>query len=119
MSELTSDQLAELVLALRRLERELAVVQDASAEGAAPVDLDQPIGRISRIDAIQQQRMARANRGAIQQRLAQVRAALGRLEREEYGACAACGEAIGYPRLRARPETPLCIACQSARERPG
>lgn len=88
----------------------------SAAEGAAPVDLDQPIGRVSRIDAIQQQRMVEANRAAMQRRLAQVRGALERIEAGDYGDCAACEEPIGFPRLVARPETPLCITCQSKRE---
>ncbi|MEE2677921.1 MAG: TraR/DksA C4-type zinc finger protein [Myxococcota bacterium] len=117
MSGLTEDQLVELIHALRQLERELAGVEGTSADATVPVDLDQPFGRVSRIDAIQQQNMASANRASIQRRLAQVRAALGRHDRDEYGACTACGEEIGYPRLQARPETPFCIACQSARER--
>lgn len=29
----------------------------------------------------------------------------------------ACGDGVGYARLKARPETLLCIACQTARER--
>ena len=88
--------------------------QIASSDAAArPVDLDDPIGRVSRIDAIQQQRMAEATRRAAQLRLQQVRAALERLEEGEYGECAQCGEAVGFARLRARPETPFCVACQS------
>ena len=81
------------------------------------MDLDEPIGRLSRMDAIQQQRMVEANRAGMQRRLAQVRGALERIEAGEYGECAACEEPIGYARLEARPETPLCIACQTKREK--
>jgi DnaK suppressor protein len=116
MDALTAEQLVELQLALQVLERELGDVHRASAEGAAPVDLDEPIGRLSRMDAMQQQSMVQANRAAMQRRLQQVRAALRRFDEDEYGVCAACGEEIGYGRLEAQPETPFCIGCQSARE---
>jgi len=117
VGDLTDDQGALLHQALRELERELAGVEHASAESTSPVDLEEPIGRISRIDAIQQQRMASANRASIQRRLQQVRAALRRFDQGEYGTCVGCGEDVGYPRLEARPEAPFCIACQGTRER--
>lgn len=38
-------------------------------------------------------------------------AALARIESGDYGFCARCGQPIGAGRLRAIPETPLCIRC--------
>ena len=46
-----------------------------------------------------------------------VRQALARMEDGSYGLCEHCGEPIGYSRLDARPEAPLCIACQTRLER--
>ena len=79
--------------------------------------VDEPIGRVSRIDAIQQQSMIQANRRAAQQRLAQARSALSRIDEDEYGECVSCGETVGFARLKARPETPFCVAYQGSRER--
>jgi len=95
---------------------ELRSLLETSEEGARPVDLDEPIGRISRIDAIAQQSMNRANREAARVRLQQVQAALRRIETGEFGECQVCGEDVGFGRLKARPEAPLCIGCQSRRE---
>jgi DnaK suppressor protein len=117
MDVLTQTQRASLRHALEALERELANAHELSADGAAPVDLDEPIGRVSRIDALAQQRMVEASRSSMQLRLQQVRAALRRFDEDEYGVCTTCGEDVGFPRLEARPEAPFCIACQSARER--
>ena len=44
-------------------------------------------------------------------RLAEVEAALDRLNRDEYGLCARCGQPIGVERLRAVPWTRYCISC--------
>ena len=101
---------------LLALECELRALIDTSREAAKPVDLDQPIGRVSRIDAIQQQNMVQASRRAAELRLQQVASALRRLDADEYGDCLQCGEAIGDARLEARPEAPLCIECQGRRE---
>lgn len=116
MSELSPEQLVQLRAALVTLAAELRGLLDTSEQGSRPVDLDEPIGRISRMDAIAQQSMAKANRRSSQLRLQQVEAALVRCENGDYGDCLECGEVIGFARLEVRPEAPLCIGCQGRRE---
>ena len=116
MAELTGVQIEELAADLRALQAKLAADLSASAEGARPVDLDQPIGRVSRMDAIQQQSMVKAGRRNLARRASQVAAALAAIERGEYGLCRRCEEPVGYSRLKARPETPLCLVCQGRAE---
>jgi len=116
MEPLAEAELAELRADLESLRRDLARQLASSADAARPVDLDEPIGRVSRMDAIAQQNMAKANRAAAELRARQVEAALRRLEDDEYGACQGCGEEIRYPRLKARPEAPFCLPCQGQRE---
>jgi len=111
------DRMDEFREALLRLREDLAQMLSQSRDAAAPVALDEPIGRLSRMDAMQQQSMLAANRSAAQQRQRQVDAALARFDDGEYGECQACGELIDERRLRANPESPFCLACQSARER--
>lgn len=45
-----------------------------------------------------------------------IEGALGRIEAGSYGLCAACGRDINIERLRAMPEAPLCIDCQTEAE---
>ena len=116
MEDLTPEASEELERALLALCEELRSLLEASEAGARPVDLGEPIGRISRMDAIQQQSMTQATRRAAELRHKQVEAALLRFERGEYGSCMECGEAVGFARLQVRPEAPFCIACQSRRE---
>jgi len=113
---LTPEQETELRAELRRLRDALQHQIDSSADAASPVALDEPIGRVSRIDAIAQQRMVQANRQASRGRLQQVDAALSRMDEDEYGECLECGEPVGFARLEVKPEATLCIACQSLRE---
>ncbi|MBW2289575.1 MAG: conjugal transfer protein TraR [Deltaproteobacteria bacterium] len=82
MDELTSLELTTLRTALDALEADLRVQLSSSEEGARPVDLDEPIGRLSRMEAMQQQSMTQANRRAAQRRLQQVEAAKTRIDRE-------------------------------------
>ena len=116
MSELDPAQLEELHADLDALVVELTAMVEQTRGGSKPVALDEPIGRLSRMDAIQQQHMTGANRAAAQRRLAQARGALRRIEEDCFGECQSCGEGVGYPRLKAAPETPFCVECQGRRE---
>ena len=114
LSETDGDDLRRRLEAARA---ELEALLEVLREGTKPVDLDTPIGRLTRMDAMQQQSMAKATSRADELRLGQIIAALGRMERGEYGDCLACGEPVALTRLRARPEATLCVRCQDARER--
>ncbi len=116
MDELTTAQLEDLRNSLIDLRQELQQLLAATEEGSRPVDLGQPIGRVSRIDAIQQQNMVAANRRSNELRLKQVKTALSALEQEGYGYCKSCEEPIGFRRLLVRPEAPLCMQCQGRLE---
>lgn len=114
---LSQHQLDELHRDLSALVTELEHMIGASADGAKPVDLDQPIGRVSRIDAIQQQKMLESNRRSAKLRLRLARAALAAIDTGDYGECRECEEPISFRRLKARPESRLCVDCQGAQER--
>ena len=114
--ELTEEQLDELRADLVTLKAELEALLDTTGAGTRPVDLDEPIGRLSRMDAIQQQKMAQANRQRNAQRVKMVIAALAADPEDEYGWCKRCDEPIGYGRLKTRPEAPFCVRCQGAME---
>ena len=117
--ELTSAQVEALRLALEQKTSDLVAQLASNAEAAKPVQLDQSaVGRVSRVDALQGQALAKATRHAMQQQLAQCKAALQAVARDEYGLCRRCEEPIGFPRLQAKPESPFCLACQRATERP-
>ena len=113
---MTPEDLKSLQRRLRELREEIQSMLDASETGAAPVALDEPIGRLSRVDALQQQNMTKSNRDAARLRIQQVESALLRFDDEEYGECLRCGEEIGLPRLEVKPEATLCIVCQSRQE---
>lgn len=117
MEELTEAQREELATLLAGLESEIGEALERRKEGTATVELDQQsVGRLSRMDEMQRQAMAKSGRQSLEQRQQQVRAAVLALERGVYGTCRECEEPIGYARLKARPETPFCLECQGARE---
>lgn len=113
---LTEAQLAELEADLIALQGELEASLLTSMESVATVELDTSIGRLSRMDAMQGQALNKATRHRLQMRLNQVGAALKRMADDEYGWCVVSGEPIGYPRLKARPETPMSLETQQNAE---
>ena len=50
--------------------------------------------------------------------LARTERALAKLDDGTYGLCDSCGEAIPSARLRAMPDSVLCLTCASAQSRP-
>lgn len=49
-----------------------------------------------------------------QAEIAQIRAALARIDAGEYGDCVKCGEEISEARLDLLPATPLCASCAAS-----
>ena len=118
MSEaLTEVEIAELRGDLEKLAGELDAQLERLGEDSRPVKLDQQaVGRLSRMDAMQQQQMAAANAGHIRAHLSRVRRALAAIESGDFGICQDCGGDIAFPRLKVRPDSPLCVVCQSRNE---
>lgn len=115
MSDHDPEQVRERLLALREA---LLAGADSRSEMSRTVDLDQTrTGRLSRMDAMAAQAMARAGEQRARIELQRIEAALARVEAGTYGDCAGCGEPIEPGRLEASPATPFCLACAEARER--
>lgn len=51
--------------------------------------------------------------------LQQIRKALARIDRSEYGICVDCGEPIPLQRLQALPFSERCVACQERNDAAG
>ena len=91
---------------------ELRALSSNSRESRAPVQLDQQsVGRLSRMDAMQQQSMDLAKEERRAQRLAILAAALKRMDEDEFGYCLRCGEDIPPARLDVDPAVTLCVDC--------
>ncbi len=88
------------------------------ADAANVVELDQSrVGRLSRMDAMQQQAMAQESQRRRKIELARIDAALTRLDGGEYGYCLKCDESIPDKRLQVDPASPLCVDCAEKSER--
>lgn len=91
---------------------ELMAASGGSRADRAPVALDQQsVGRLSRMDAMQQQAMATAQEARRGARLRVLQAALERLGGDAFGWCEDCGEPVPLKRLDLDPTLTRCISC--------
>ena len=109
MDHATLDEFKTALLAMQAaLDREDALGSD----GQKTVVLDQQsVGRLSRMDALQQQAMAKATQGRREAMRLRIAAALARMADDDFGYCTDCGEEIAVKRLELDPTVPTCVSC--------
>ena len=91
---------------------ELEELSKISREARSTVELDQQsVGRLSRMDAMQQQAMAEATERTRQLDLVRIDQAEQRLRDGEYGYCVDCDEEIPDGRLAIDPMAERCVNC--------
>ena len=98
--------------ALHLRAEELAREDAMNADSRDTVELQEDsVGRLSRMDALQQQAMAQAQERRRAAEKARIKAALARLDEGEWGYCGTCGEEIAQARLRHDPSVAVCVGC--------
>lgn len=115
MNMLTEIELKEIRgRLLEKIER-LQEQGDATTGERSIVVLDQQsVGRLSRMDALQQQAMANATHLRRKTEIMRTKSAIARLDEGEFGYCTDCGEKIASARLKHDPSLPLCLDCAKA-----
>ena len=118
IDDFSASQFRKLESLLLHSESDLQEQLQISKTATEVVTLDQTtVGRISRMDAMQQQSMAVSTREKALSKLKRVQFALRAIANDEYGYCQQCEEAIAFQRLLAQPETIFCISCQEKIDR--
>ncbi|OWU85630.1 molecular chaperone DnaK [Oceanicola sp. 22II-s10i] len=91
---------------------DLRAASEATAADRRPVELDQQsVGRLSRMDALQNQAMAAGTEARRAARSRALTAALSRIDEGEFGYCEDCGDFIGLARLDLDPSVMRCVSC--------
>lgn len=76
-----------------------------------PISPENAIGRISRMDAINNKSVSDAALRNLQQKLKKLELALQKLPEKSFGKCIKCGQEIAEGRLMLMPESNRCIKC--------
>ncbi|WP_282151485.1 TraR/DksA family transcriptional regulator [Ruegeria atlantica] len=107
-------QLEDFEARIRARLDELAAHSALGTEAQAIVELDQQaVGRLSRMDALQNQAMAKAQQANRDIETRRLSVALTRIIDGEFGYCEDCGEEIPVGRLNLDPAASKCVSCAS------
>ena len=84
---------------------------DDLKELTKPISPDNAIGRISRMDAINNKSVNEAGLRSAESKLKKLHRATEELDKNEYGLCTRCGNDIRFERLLFLPESTRCVNC--------
>lgn len=76
-----------------------------------PIAPDCAIGRVSRMDAINNKSVVEASLGQAEGKLRNLQRVFSQLGSEEFGICLKCKQPIPLGRILIRPESLLCVNC--------
>lgn len=110
---MTNDQKDALKAAI---ERRLIEIQNAIVdlkEATKPMGLDSAIGRVSRMDYINNKSVSEAELTKSEAKLKALERWLSLYNTDQFGKCSKCGQEININRLLLLPESTRCIKCAS------
>ena len=76
-----------------------------------PVEPDCAIGRISRMDAINNQSVTQASLRQAEDKLKKLNIVLSKIGEKDFGLCLKCRQSIPLARILFRPESMYCVHC--------
>ena len=108
---MNADRIEHFRERLQQLAGEINADLAANKDDAGIVELDTSIGRLSRMDAMQNQQMALELRRRRENQLLRIDNAFKRMDQGRYGKCGKCGKLIDEARLEVFPDVVTCVAC--------
>ena len=81
------------------------------AETSKPVAPDNAIGRLSRMEALNDRAVSEASLNAARHKLSRLENALGKVDQPDFGICVNCDKPIPSGRILLVPEATLCVPC--------
>jgi DnaK suppressor protein len=92
---------------LHKIEKDIEDLRKSSQ----PIEPDNAIGRLSRMEAIGQKSVKDASLRRAEARKRNLLETLNRIDKEDYGICVECDEPIEWARLKSLPESVVCVEC--------
>ena len=80
-------------------------------EFTKPISPDDSIGRISRMDAINNKSVMESALRQAEHKLKQLQHILSNLDQPDFGLCLRCKKPIPLGRILIKPESPYCVNC--------
>lgn len=81
------------------------------SETSKPVAPDNAIGRLSRMEALNDRAVSEASLNATRHKLSRLETALGKVDQPDFGICVSCDKPIPPGRILLMPEATRCVPC--------
>ena len=98
----------------KKIEQEISKTKGSIAEykqEVQPMAPDVAIGRVSRMDAINNRSVVQAALRKAEEKLVALKRVHEKLDGEDFGVCLKCNNEIPLGRILIRPESLLCVNC--------
>jgi DnaK suppressor protein len=92
---------------INQTQKEIAELEELTK----PISPENSIGRISRMDAINNKSVAEAALRTSQKKLSALKFAFSKIDSPDFGRCAVCKNPIPTARLLYMPESTRCVNC--------
>lgn len=110
MDKEQKDKLKEIILETKiHIIKEIEILE----EKTAPIEPDVSLGRLTRLDAMQEKSINEAVLEKARIRLKKLQFVINKMDNEAFGICSICDEEIPYGRLCIVPESTICIECST------
>ena len=108
MKEAEKEKIKEMIaLKIVKVEAKIANYEDM----AQPISPENSIGRLSRLDAINNKSVVEAALRKAKENLAALKSALENIHKDNFGICKSCNSEIPIGRIVLAPESPYCVNC--------
>jgi DnaK suppressor protein len=108
---MTPEQKQQLRSAIEKKIVEIEQAIKDLKEASRPMGLDSSIGRISRMDYINNKAISEAELSKAESKLTALKRWLSIYDTDQFGKCSRCGQEININRLLLLPESTRCIHC--------
>jgi len=108
---MTDEQRQQIKQKIQLQIEELKAEIKSHEAASKPVEPDNAIGRLTRMEAISAKSISEASLNSARNRLTRLENSLGRIDSEDYGLCSECEEPIPFKRLLLLPEVTRCVQC--------
>ncbi|MDX1686004.1 MAG: TraR/DksA C4-type zinc finger protein [Saprospiraceae bacterium] len=96
-----------LIDLIKKQEEEIAMLESMTA----PISPENSIGRVSRMDAIQNKGISEASLRNKREKLSKLKISLSKVDKPDFGTCSRCERPIQIARLMYMPESSRCLHC--------
>ncbi len=110
---LTAEQRAEIEVAIRKMLGELSFKIAEYKELTKPIPPENAIGRVSRMDAINNKSVNEAALRQSEAKFQRLELALKKIDEPYFGICTKCGKPIPIGRVMLVPGAVTCVPCAS------